>query len=197
MSYSINEKNSEQINQLIEKTLQQHRIKTILDFTCGTGSQVFWLAKRGYEILELISSAKMLKITKCKAKQENLRLKFLKGDMRTISAGQFYAVLTAFNATGHLTKADFDKAMRNIHNNLKDGGLYLFDIFNLHYLLEGNNTTKLTIVGKKLLSPGSKRQKHRNKKVTRRAYRQKGALKNNFTSQSCLRESYLTQIKRH
>ena len=87
----------------------------------------------------------MLKIAKNKAKKEKLDLQFLKGDMRTIKVGTFDAVITIFNAVGHLTKSDFEKAMRNIRKNLKDGGLYIFDINNLSYLMKGNNITNLTI----------------------------------------------------
>lgn len=142
---AFNEKSSEQINQLIERTLDIHKVKTVLDLTCGTGSQVLWLAKRGYEVIGADINAKMLKIARRKAKQEKLPLKFLEGDMRTIKVGEFDAVITIFNAIGHLTKPDFEEAMQNIRKNLKEGGLYIFDIFNLNYLLEGNNITKLTI----------------------------------------------------
>jgi ubiquinone/menaquinone biosynthesis C-methylase UbiE len=148
---AFNEKNSEQINHLIEKILKDHKVKTVLDLTCGTGSQVFWLAKRGYEIIGADINAKMLNIAKHKAKQEKLPLKFLKGDMRTIRVGEFDAVITIFNAIGHLTKIDFEEAMRNIHKNLKESGLYIFDIFNLNYLLEENNITKLTIDWQKVV----------------------------------------------
>lgn len=35
--------------------------------------------------------------------------------------------------------------MKNIHSNVKAGGVYIFDINNLSYLLKDNNITKLTI----------------------------------------------------
>ncbi len=141
----FNEKNSKLINQFIEKILKKYRVKTVLDLTCGTGSQVFWLVKRKYDVVGYDINSKMLKIAKDKAKKEKLDIKFIKGDMRTTKAGKFDAVITIFNAVGHLTKNDFERAMRNIHGNLNDQGLYVFDIFNLSYLLKDNNITKLTI----------------------------------------------------
>lgn len=141
----FNEKNSVLINRTIEKILKKYKVKTVLDQTCGTGSQVFWLTKCGYSVVGSDINSKMLAIAKAKAKKEKLNIKFIKGDMRTTKSGKFDAVLTIFNAVGHLTKYDFEKAMRNIHANLNDGGLYLFDIFNLSYLLKDNNITKLTI----------------------------------------------------
>jgi ubiquinone/menaquinone biosynthesis C-methylase UbiE len=141
----FNETNSTQINQTIEQILKKHKVKTVLDLTCGTGSQVFWLAKRGYEVMGSDINLKMLKIAKGKATNKKPNIKFIKGDMRTIKAGHFDAVITIFNAIGHLTVMDFEKAIRNIHANLNDSGLYIFDIFNLNYLLEKDNITKLTI----------------------------------------------------
>jgi cyclopropane fatty-acyl-phospholipid synthase-like methyltransferase len=38
-------------NALIEKLLREKKVKTVLDMTCGTGSQVFYLADRGYEVV--------------------------------------------------------------------------------------------------------------------------------------------------
>jgi len=142
---AFNEKNASVINQLIESIFKKYHIKTVLDLSCGTGSQVFWLSKRGFGIKGYDINAKMLQIAKDKARKKKLDLKFMKGDMRTTQAGQFDAVITIFNAIGHLTQEDFEEAIRNIHKNLKNKGLYIFDIFNLSYFLKDDNITKLTI----------------------------------------------------
>ena len=65
--------------------------------------------------------------------------------MRTVHVGEFDAVITIFNAIGHLTKTDFEKALHNIHRNLKKDGLYIFDIANLNYFLKDNHISDLTI----------------------------------------------------
>lgn len=142
---AFNENKSAVINKLIESVFKKYHIKTVLDLSCGTGSQVFWLAERGFDVKGYDINAKMLQIAKDKAKKEKLDLKFIKGDMRTTQAGQFDAVITIFNAVGHLTQKDFEIAIRNIHKNLKNKGLYIFDIFNLSYLLKDDNITKLTV----------------------------------------------------
>jgi SAM-dependent methyltransferase len=85
-------------------------------------------------------NAKMLAIARTKGD-----LDFRRGDMRTFRSGPFDAVLTISNAVGHLTRSDFGRAMRNIRGNLRPGGVYLFDIFNLDFLLAGDNITRLTI----------------------------------------------------
>ncbi|GMU19718.1 MAG: hypothetical protein AMXMBFR12_09100 [Candidatus Babeliales bacterium] len=142
---AFNEARSALINSTIEKVLKNYNATSVLDLTCGTGSQVFWLTRRGFTVVGSDINAKMLKIAKEKALRENLAIKFIKGDMRTIQVGEFDAVITIFNAIGHLTKSDFEIALRNIHRNLKKDGIYIFDIANLDYYLAGKNITELTI----------------------------------------------------
>lgn len=118
-------------NRVIEKLLKKHKVKTVLDLTCGTGSQVFWLAKHGFKVTGADFSLDLLQIAREKARKGKIAVPLLEGDMRTIKVGSFDAAITIFNAVGHLTKADFEKAMRNIYSNLKEGGVYVFDIINL------------------------------------------------------------------
>jgi 2-polyprenyl-3-methyl-5-hydroxy-6-metoxy-1,4-benzoquinol methylase len=142
---TFNEANRCVINQTIATILKEYGATSVLDMTCGTGSQVFYLAKQGFKVVGSDINAKMLNIAKDKAEKEHLDIQFIQGDMRSLKVGTFDAVITIFNAIGHLTKSDFEKAIRNIKNNLKKGGIYIFDIFNLSYLQEGNNITNLTI----------------------------------------------------
>lgn len=139
----FNERNAKGINALLEKILKEHDVSTVLDLTCGTGSQVFWLIDAGFQVVGSDINPQMLKIAKEKAKQRKLNVKFLKGDCRNIYVGQFDAAITIFNAIGHLTKEDFGHTLQN--TNLKSGGLYIFDIFNPEYLKHEDNITKLTI----------------------------------------------------
>ena len=142
---AFNEARSAVINSTIEKILKKYNVNTVLDLTCGTGSQVFWLTEQGFTVVGSDINEKMLKIAKEKAKKEKLDLQFIKGDMRTIHVDEFDAVITIFNAIGHLTKTDFKKTLQNVHGNLKKDGLYIFDIANLNYFLKGDNITDLTV----------------------------------------------------
>lgn len=122
----FNEETSQVINKIIEKILKKHKVKTVLDLTCGTGSQIFYLAKKGFSVVGSDISAKMLKIARSKAQEQKLNIKFYKDDMRSAKLGTFDAVVTIFNAVGHLTKSDFIKAIQNINKNLNLNGLYIF-----------------------------------------------------------------------
>ena len=118
-------------NAFVEKLLNEQEVTTVLDMTCGTGSQVFYLAERGYEVIGSDFSPALIEIARNKADRVGKNIIFIDGDMRELHVGKFDAVITMFNAVGHLTKADFEKALQNIHANLKDDGVYVFDIFNL------------------------------------------------------------------
>lgn len=142
---ALNEQNSTTINTFLEQLFTKHAVSTIADFTCGTGSQVFWLTTKGFTVIGSDINANMLAIAQEKAEQKNLDISFILGDMRTTKLGTFDAAITIFNSIGHLTVEDFKTTLKNIHSQLKPSGLYVFDIFNLNYLLEGNNITKLTI----------------------------------------------------
>ena len=137
--------NEKMTNRTIEKILKKYKVKSVLDLTCGTGSQIFHLLKCGFEVTGSDISNGMLKIAERKAKQEKIKIKFLRGDMRNIHVGKFDAAITIFNAIGHLTKAGFNKTIRNIHKNLSDGGIYIFDIINLNYVLDKDNIMKMSL----------------------------------------------------
>lgn len=123
-------------NSVIERLLKEQKVKTVLDMTCGTGSQVFYLLKAGYQVTGSDFSPALLKQARAKAKKAKIDVKFIDGDIRTIRIGKFDSVISIFNAVGHLTKAGFEKAMRNIHRNLNDGGIYIFDILNLEAMTD-------------------------------------------------------------
>lgn len=142
---AFNEAKSLHINQQIEAILNDHGVHNVLDLACGTGSQVLHLVSLGYVVTGVDINAQMLSLAQQKVKQVGLPCRLEQGDMRTSQLGQFDAVLTIFNAIGHLTAADFEQAVHNIAANLKSNGLYIFDIFNLDYLLHEDNITQLTI----------------------------------------------------
>jgi ubiquinone/menaquinone biosynthesis C-methylase UbiE len=120
-----------QKNALIERILKKCKVHTVLDMTCGTGSQVFYLANKGYQVLGSDFSPELLKQARKKSRHEKMQIKFIDGDMRNIKINKkFDAVITIFNAIGHLTKAGFEKSLKNIHHHLNDNGVYIFDILN-------------------------------------------------------------------
>ncbi len=123
-------------NSIIEQLLKKYDVKTVLDLTCGTGSQVFFLLEHGYHVVGADFSPELLKIARKRARAHKLKVDFIDGDMRTLRVGQFDAVISIFNAVGHLSKAGFGKAIKNAAHNLKNGGIFVFDIFNLEAMTD-------------------------------------------------------------
>lgn len=134
-AHNIND-DTENKNAVIEKLLAEQGAKTILDMTCGTGSQVLYLAQRGYKITGNDISPALIDIARNKAMKMNLSVPFMVGDMRTINAGTYDAVITIFSAIGHVSKSDFEITLQNMRRNLNEGGIYIFDIFNLQALTD-------------------------------------------------------------
>ena len=142
---AIYEKHVEIQNGVIAKILKRHKVKTVLDLTCGTGSQVVYLAKNGFKVVGSDINRKMLAVAQNKVQNLNLACPLFLGDIRKSRLGSFDSVISIFNAIGHLTRSDFRTALRNINKNLLPGGVYIFDIFNLNYMLDGDHIVQLTI----------------------------------------------------
>ncbi len=146
---AFNEAISLDMNNRVAALLKSHApsCKTILDVTCGTGSQVFSLTKRGYEVTGSDINERMLQVARKKAQESfpGLVSRLHHADMRFVRLGQYDAVISMFNAVGHLTREDFELAMHHIRLSLHTGGIYVFDIFNADYLRAGSNISKLTI----------------------------------------------------
>lgn len=123
-----------EVNIFLNKIFKKKKVKTVLDMTCGTGAQAIGLAKKRYNVTASDISKEMLAIAKKKAKRQKLKIKFYHGDIRTSKYGKFDAAFAIFNAIGHLSKKDFEKAIRNVAKNLKEDGIFIFDIFNLDFM---------------------------------------------------------------
>ncbi|MEM1282442.1 MAG: bifunctional GNAT family N-acetyltransferase/class I SAM-dependent methyltransferase [Chlamydiota bacterium] len=130
----LSQGNDESTHLSLEKILRENKARKVLDLTCGTGAQILWLASKGFQMVGSDQSHELLKIGRVKAKDAGLTIPFHYGDMREVRLGKFDAVITIFNSIGHLTKKDFETALKNIRENLNPGGVYIFDIFNLEAL---------------------------------------------------------------
>lgn len=120
-------------NPIINSILKKHKVRTILDFTAGTGIQAVYLSNY-YNVAASDLSKEMIEIAKLRAKKERARLEFHTGDMRYANFGKFDAVITIYNAIGHLSEEGFDKTLKNIRNNLKNNGIYIFDILDADHM---------------------------------------------------------------
>jgi glycine/sarcosine N-methyltransferase len=115
-------------NDLLMKCFRKHDVRSVLDMTCGTGAQTIGLCRAGFAVTGSDLSKGMIEVAI--RKSAGLPIPYHQADMRTVSLGQFDAIISMFNAVGHLSTADFGRAIRNAAQNLRSGGVYVFDIFN-------------------------------------------------------------------
>lgn len=124
------------LNTKVAELLQSNcSIRTVLDFSCGTGSQVQFLNGLGYQISGVDLSADMLKHARRRCTGTEIRLQH--GDMCSTKVGKFDAVISMFNAVGHLSPRDFERFLQNARDNLEPTGILIFDIFNWDYMIGG------------------------------------------------------------
>ncbi len=73
----------------------------ILDLACGYGRHTIPLAKMGYDMTGLDYTEKFIQMAEEKAKEENLQIEFLVGDMRKIPfENHFAGVISYFTSFG-------------------------------------------------------------------------------------------------
>jgi SAM-dependent methyltransferase len=126
----------ERILALLDDLFKRQGVTSVLDMTCGTGAQAIGLCKRGYNVTACDISAEMVRIAEEKAR--GLPIRFHQGDIRSSRFGIFDAVIAMFNSVGYLGKADFVQAIGNVRENLKPGGVFVFDNTNLGAIRAGH-----------------------------------------------------------
>jgi glycine/sarcosine N-methyltransferase len=132
----------EVLNKVIQSKLTiptTHNI-SLLDCSCGIGTQAIGLAKYGYNVSATdISSASVTRAEK-EAASYGVKIDFGVADFRSLDkdvSGLFDIVLSADNAIPHLlTDGDLYKAFQNIHAKLNPGGLLLVTIRDYDALVE-------------------------------------------------------------
>lgn len=109
----------------------EKRPELVLDLGCGTGSMTLELARRGYDMIGVDSSADMLSRAyerKWDAGLENVLL--LQQDMRSFELyGTVGAVVSSLDCINYLTgEGELDRCFSLVHNYLDKDGIFLFDV---------------------------------------------------------------------
>ena len=119
------------------------RIKRIADCACGTGALSIPLAKMGYIVTGLDSSAEMLEIAAANARSERVTIPFICQDMRHLALHRpVDAVLAVCDGVNYLTLKGAESFFERAYESLTPGGLLLFDVSSRYKLSTtlGNNT---------------------------------------------------------
>ena len=121
---------------LLEQAFERYSkepVHTILDLGCGTGNHSIPLAQRGYQVHGMDLSENMLAHAVEKAQKETTKHHpvFSRGDVRKVDLGKhFDVVLMMFAVLGYqLTNEDVLASLRTVRKHLKEGGLFIFDVW--------------------------------------------------------------------
>lgn len=110
----------------------------ILDAGCGIGRHSIALAKCGFSVLGIDSSALYVEKAKEQAsriKTTNVEFKVL--DMRQIQIqNQFDAVINIWSSFGYFDDETNARIIKNFHSSLKKDGVLILDVENRDYILK-------------------------------------------------------------
>ncbi len=105
------------------------KVKSILSLGCGTASHDIILAQKGFDILGIDGSAKMIKIAKHKVREAGVSIDFKVADISNIKVNKkFDFAMAMFNIVGYMTENDaMENMLKNVSRSLKKGSLMVFD----------------------------------------------------------------------
>lgn len=123
---------------------------TVLDCSCGIGTQAIGLAVRGYRVHATDLSPEAVARARSEAEKFRVEITFGVADFRELEkqvAGTFDVVLSCDNSLAHmLTEADFTAALRNMRAKLRPGGLLLFSLRDYDTLAAEKPVSTLPVV---------------------------------------------------
>ncbi|MFB7138605.1 class I SAM-dependent DNA methyltransferase [Gottfriedia sp. NPDC056225] len=102
----------------------------ILDIGCGTGTLPILLSKLNYSVSGVDLSEEMLSVAMAKAEQEKVNIPFFQQNMVELEGFNELDCVTIFcDSLNYLeTEDQVKQTFRNVHESLKENGLFLFDV---------------------------------------------------------------------
>ncbi len=106
-------------------------IHTLMNFGCGTGRHDIEFAKLGYQCTGIDVSSVMIDIARENAGQKEVCIDFCVADIREFEPWmQYDAVISLFHVMSYQTRNDdILSAFQSARRSLKQGGLFLFDVW--------------------------------------------------------------------
>ncbi len=128
----------------LRRPLNAANVKTVLDASCGTGTQSIALARLGFVVIATDVSQKMIDRARINAARFKVadKIKFGRYGFLDLahafkSGTVFDAVITKGNSLPHLlTDAEISAALRNFFELLKPGGVLIVGIRDFDFLIE-------------------------------------------------------------
>ena len=123
--------------------------RSILDVSCGIGTQALGLAALGYAVTASDLSSAAVERARREAAERNLAIDLTVADMRRcaeVHGSGFDVVLSADNSIPHLLSDDaIREALGNFHQCIRPGGITILGVRD--YLTEGRSSPQLVPYG--------------------------------------------------
>ncbi|MCA9526569.1 MAG: methyltransferase domain-containing protein [Myxococcales bacterium] len=121
--------------EFLEATLGLVPGARILDLACGAGRHAAALARRGYDVVAIDLSLPLLRRGVDVARQEDLPIHFIHGDMRDLDfEDEFDAICLLDTSFGYFTDVENLMVLRSLHRALRPGGRLLLDVANRDFI---------------------------------------------------------------
>lgn len=125
---------------ILTAKLEQYGIggRKVLDLACGTGEMTVELAQHGFEVTGVDLSDEMLLVANEKAVKLGLSIPLFQQNMAELEGlGQFDCVTIFCDSLNYLRdEEDIVKTFSRVHEHLKEGGLFLFDVHSIYKMEE-------------------------------------------------------------
>jgi ubiquinone/menaquinone biosynthesis C-methylase UbiE len=127
-AYAQQNKNTvEDVDGIVELLSPEKNMK-ILDLCSGYGRHSLELARRGYNITGYDLSVEFLNHAKKKAEEENLKVKFVHGDVRELDyKDEFDIVLNLYTSFGYFSHDENQEVIESISRSLVPNGRFLIE----------------------------------------------------------------------
>jgi SAM-dependent methyltransferase len=133
------------LNHVIRKYHPRKGKLSLLDCSCGIGTQALGLARYSYQVHATDLSPKAVLEARRRAKNLGVSITFGVADFRKLSKqvkGRFDVVISCENALPHLlTNSDLVLGLKNIRSKIKPGGLFLLGIRDYDPILKERPTS--------------------------------------------------------
>jgi 2-polyprenyl-3-methyl-5-hydroxy-6-metoxy-1,4-benzoquinol methylase len=123
----------------MEKLVQAHQLRSVLDVACGTGLHAIILARMGVRVVGTDISQAMLEKAKKNGQASGHDIQWIEAPMQALSTtikGSFDAVICLGNSIPHiLSGQDLETTLKGFHKLLRPEGILLFQLLNYDRIL--------------------------------------------------------------
>jgi glycine/sarcosine N-methyltransferase len=115
-------------------------VQSVLDCTCGIGTQSIGLARQGYQVTGTDISGKSVERARVEASRFQVDVRFSRADLRALDTtvtDHFDCVISCDNSLPVLlTEEDLKSGLRQMYARLKPGGLSVISIRDYHQIFK-------------------------------------------------------------